>query len=132
MSNVGIRHIHLLVAEHERAVAFYTEAFGMVEALRTGPLVILATPGGGDTLSLHLAASEAERARVGERGGYEHFGIYVGPRTDDSIDEAVARVERAGGRLIERGQHARGVPYAFVTDHDGYTIEIQGSAELAA
>ena len=131
MSNVGIRHIHLLVAEHERAAAFYTEAFGMVEGLRTGPLVILATPGGGDTLSLHLAATEAERARVGQQGGYEHFGICVGPRTDESIDQAVARVERARGGLIERAEHAPGVPYAFVTDHDGYTIEIQGSAQLA-
>jgi catechol 2,3-dioxygenase-like lactoylglutathione lyase family enzyme len=121
MSTTRIRHVHLLVADHERAVAFYTEAFEMVEVLRTGLLVILTTPGSGDTSSLHLATSGSEGERVGQRGGYEHFGIYVGGYLRPLIDEAVARVEHAGGRLAERGQHAPGVPYAFSADPDGYT-----------
>ena len=44
MNFTGIRHVHLLVAEHDRAVAFYTQAFGMAEVFRTGPLVLVGTP----------------------------------------------------------------------------------------
>jgi catechol 2,3-dioxygenase-like lactoylglutathione lyase family enzyme len=131
MSGTGIRHVHLLVSDHQRAVAFYKEALEMVEVLRTGPLVILTTPGSGDTLSLHLASTDSERERVGQQGGYEHFGVYVGGSSNEAIDQAVARVEHAGGRLVQRGEHAPGVPYAFIADRDGYTVEIQGSPPSA-
>jgi predicted enzyme related to lactoylglutathione lyase len=40
------------------------------------------------------------------------------------IDAAVAEVEAAGGKLIERGEFAPGCPFAYVADPDGYTIEI--------
>jgi hypothetical protein len=33
-------------------------------------------------------------------------------------------VERAGGRLLRRGEFAPGLPYAYVADPDGYEIEI--------
>jgi catechol 2,3-dioxygenase-like lactoylglutathione lyase family enzyme len=124
MSSVGIRHLHLLVAEHDRAISFYLEAFGMEEQFRDGPIVFLGTPGGGDSLALHLAATDDERARVGQRGGYEHFGIHLRDRSADALDAAVSRVQEAGGRLLERGEHAPGVHYAYVTDIDGYAIEI--------
>jgi catechol 2,3-dioxygenase-like lactoylglutathione lyase family enzyme len=124
MSSIGIRHVHLLVTEHERAVAFYKDAFGMDELFRDGPIVFVGAPGGGDSLALHLAVTEEQRARVGHQGGYEHFGIHLADRSADAVDEAVHRVEKAGGRLLERGEHAPGVPFAYVADIDGYTIEI--------
>jgi catechol 2,3-dioxygenase-like lactoylglutathione lyase family enzyme len=40
------------------------------------------------------------------------------------LDEVVAVVQEAGGTLIDRGEHAPGVPYAYVGDPDGYVIEI--------
>jgi catechol 2,3-dioxygenase-like lactoylglutathione lyase family enzyme len=124
MSAAGIRHVHLLVAEHDRAVAFYADVFGMEERFRDGPIVFLGTPGGGDSLALHLATTDAERARVGHHGGYEHFGIHLPDRSAAAIDAAVSRVQEAGGRLLERGEHAPGVHYAYVADLDGYTIEL--------
>ena len=124
MSSAGIRHVHLLVAEHDRAVAFYVNVFGMEEQLRDGPIVFLGTPGGSDSLVLHLATTDAERARVGQHGGYEHFGIHLPDRSAGAIDAAVARVRQAGGRLLERGEHAPGVHYAYVADLDGYAIEL--------
>ncbi len=124
MSSSGIRHVHLLVSDHNRAADFYRDAFGMEELFRDGPIVFLGTPGGGDSLALHLATTDEERARVGQQGGYEHFGIHLPDRSGDSIDEAVRRVEKAGGRLLDRAEHAPGVPYAYVTDLDGYAIEI--------
>ena len=29
MASVGIRHVHLLVADHARSIAFYADAFGL-------------------------------------------------------------------------------------------------------
>ena len=131
MNFTGIRHVHLLVAEHDRSAAFYTRAFGMAEVFRAGPLVLLGTPGGGDTLALHVAGTEEERARAGLQGGVEHFGIHLAEASAAAVDEAVRRVEQAGGRPVERGEHGPGLPYAFVADPDGYTIEISGPGPVA-
>jgi catechol 2,3-dioxygenase-like lactoylglutathione lyase family enzyme len=124
MDSVGIRHVHLLVADHDRAMAFYRDAFGMEELFRDGSIVFLGTPGGGDSLALHLATTDQERARVGREGGYEHFGIHLPDRSGEAIDAVVRRVEAAGGQILDRGEHAPGVHYAYVRDVDGYTIEI--------
>ena len=59
---------------------------------------------------------------AGLSGGIAHFGFrLVDP---DDIDRAIAEVERAGGRLLRRGEFAPGLPYAYVADPDGYEIEI--------
>lgn len=124
MSSVGIRHVHLLVADQERATRFYREAFGMEERFRDGPIVFLGTPDGGDSLALHLADTDEERRRVGKHGGFEHFGIHLPDRSGAAIDSAVSRVVAAGGQLLDRGEHAPGVHYAYVADLDGYAIEL--------
>ena len=124
MSSFGIRHVHLLVADQVRSVAFYSEAFGMEQQFRDGEIVFMGTPGGGDSLALHLAVAADERARVGTHGGCEHFGIHLLDRSPAAIDRAVELVKKAGGRLLDRGEHAPGVPYAYVADVDGYAIEI--------
>ena len=124
MSSTGVRHVHVLVAEHDRAIAFYRDVFGMDEQFRDGPIVFLGTPGGGDSLALHLAVTDEERERVGKQGGLEHFGIHLPDRSSDGVDAAVERVKAAGGQLLDRGEHAPGVHYAYVADLDGYTIEI--------
>lgn len=124
MTSIGIRHVHLLVAEHARAIAFYRDVFGMEERFRDGPIVFIGTPGGGDSLALHLASTDDERERVGQQGGWEHFGIHLSDRSADGVDMAVERVKAAGGRLLDRGEHAPGAPFAYVADLDGYAIEI--------
>ena len=124
MNSIGIRHVHLLVAEHDRAIAFYSTVFGMKERFRDGPIVFLGTPEGDDSLALHLATTEDERERVGRQGGWEHFGIHLPDRSADGVDAAVDRVSAAGGQVLGRGEHAPGVHYAYIADPDGYTIEI--------
>jgi catechol 2,3-dioxygenase-like lactoylglutathione lyase family enzyme len=124
MTSIGIRHVHLLVADHDRAIAFYRDVFGMKERFRDGPIVFLGTPDGGDSLALHLALTDEERQRVGQRGGWEHFGIHLPDRSADGVDKAVERVKAAGGQVFDRGEHAPGVHYAYVADLDGYAIEI--------
>ena len=36
----------------------------------------------------------------------------------------VEQVQRAGGKLLRRGQHAENEPFAYFSDPDGYTIEL--------
>jgi catechol 2,3-dioxygenase-like lactoylglutathione lyase family enzyme len=48
------------------------------------------------------------------------FGLKVKFRIGRSM------VTRAGGKLINRGEHAPGVEYAYISDPDGYVIELQG------
>jgi len=124
VTSVGIRHVHLLVADHARSTAFYAGAFGMEEQFRDGDIVFMGTPGGGDSLALHLAVTDDERNRVGRQGGFEHFGIHLPDRSPTAIDQAIELVLEAGGRLLDRGEHAPGVPYAYVADVDGYAIEV--------
>jgi predicted enzyme related to lactoylglutathione lyase len=40
------------------------------------------------------------------------------------LDQAIEEVLAAGGRLVTRGEHAPGEPFACVTDPDGYVIEL--------
>src|SRR5687768_16479829 len=96
----GIRHIHLLVSDLERSIRFYGDAFGMTEKFRDGDdLVFLNTPGTHDSLALHLVTDDT---RVGESGGYEHFGITVIDR--GALDDAITAIEAAGGKLVEKGE----------------------------
>ena len=118
----GIRHVHLLVSDHQRSTAFYETVFGMKVGFRDGNILFLRSPNRSDDLALHLAVTEEEKARVGQQGGYEHFGISVKDRSH--LDDAIGLVVAAGGRLIDKGEHAPGIPYAYVADPDGYVIEI--------
>ena len=115
---------YLTVSDANAASAFYQRAFGMRERFSDGPIVFMTTPDGGDSLALHLARSDDEKARVGQLGGCEHFGIHLADRSAASIDDAADRVRAAGGQVLERGEHAPGVAYAYVADPDGYAIEI--------
>jgi catechol 2,3-dioxygenase-like lactoylglutathione lyase family enzyme len=118
----GIRHVHLMVADHGRSVSFYSEVFGMEVGFRVGNILFLHSPNRSDDLALHLAVTDDEKARVGLQGGYEHFGITVKDRAQ--LDDCIALVIAAGGALIEKGEHAPGIPYAYIADPDGYVIEI--------
>lgn len=117
----GLNHIHLLVRELGRSLAFYQNVFGLEERFRDGPkMVFLNTPGSTDVITLNEDPSAADRA--GDNGGVAHFGF----RRDLSVDldQAIREIEEAGGKLVERGEHHPGASYAYVQDPDGYVIEI--------
>ncbi len=104
-----------------RSLGFYCNVFGMEELFREGPdLIFLRTPGSDDTLTLNEDPSLQESA--GECGGIQHFGFRIVDKGD--LDLAVEEVERWGGRLIRRGEHEPGQPFAYVADPDGYVIEL--------
>ena len=117
----GLTHIHLIVRDLERSLRFYQGVFGMEERFRAGPkLVFLNTPGSKDVIALN--EDPAEVSNAGDSGGVAHFGFGLADSAD--LDAAVAEVEAAGGKLIRRGEHAPGVPFAYVEDPDGYVIEL--------
>jgi catechol 2,3-dioxygenase-like lactoylglutathione lyase family enzyme len=114
----GLTHLHLFVADLDRSLGFYQAVFGLEEMFRDGPtMVFLKPPNSFDTVTLN-----EDPARAGAAGGIDHFGFRLIDQAD--LDDAIDQVERAGGRLVERGEHSPGRPYAYVADPDGYTIEL--------
>jgi catechol 2,3-dioxygenase-like lactoylglutathione lyase family enzyme len=114
----GLTHLHLFVTDLDRSLRFYREVFGLEEMFRDGPkMVFLRPPNRADTITLNEMPDKA-----GATGGIDHFGFRLTDKAD--LDEAIEDVERAGGRLIEIGEHAPGIRYAYVADPDGYTIEL--------
>ena len=117
----GLRHLHLVVRDVQRSLAFYTDVFGMQESFWSGDhMVFLTTPGGGDSLTLNQDPTLADRA--GDNGGVDHFGFHLVDKAD--LDAAIAEIQRGGGRLVEWGEHAPGHPYAYCADPDGYRFEL--------
>ena len=91
----------------------------MKEQFRDGPnMVFLNTPGAQDSITLN---EQPDDPRIGA-GGVDHIGFRLVDKAD--LDDAIRKVEVAGGRLVERGEHAPGAPFAYVADPDGYLIEL--------
>lgn len=117
----GLRHINLNVSDIKRSLKFYQEAFGLEVKFWEGKsLVFLQSPGTDETITLCQAGSNDPVAG----GGVSHFGFSIGK---GNLDEMVQQVVGAGGKLRSRGQHAPGVPYAYLDDPDGYVIELGNS-----
>jgi catechol 2,3-dioxygenase len=114
----GLTHIHLFVTDLDRSLRFYQEVFGLEELFRDGPkMVFLRPPNSSDTITLNEVPD-----RAGAGGGIDHFGFRLSDKAQ--LDAAIEDVERAGGTLVERGEHAPGARYAYVRDPDGYLIEL--------
>ena len=112
-------HVQFIVSDLERSLRFYEQVFGMKEQFRDGPnMVFLTTPGSQDSITLNEQPGDV---RIGA-GGVDHLGFRLVDKAD--LDDAIRQVEDAGGRLVERGEHAPGVPFAYVSDPDGYVIEL--------
>jgi predicted enzyme related to lactoylglutathione lyase len=112
-----IDHIHVHVADVERAARFYGDVFGATESFRVGPqLIFLALPNGGVV---------ALDGRPPSGRNPPHVGMELGAA--ERLDEAVRVVERAGGSLVERGEHAPGVEYRYLADPDGNVFELHAS-----
>jgi len=115
----GFNHLHLNVRDLRRSVRFYKEAFGLKVGFSAGPELIFMVPEvGGHSLALHLVAPDEP---IGMAGGFQHFGFKLDVNDHDRV---IKQVERAGGKLLSRGKHGGRFPYAYVSDPDGYVIEL--------
>jgi catechol 2,3-dioxygenase-like lactoylglutathione lyase family enzyme len=120
----GLTHIHFAVSDLDRSLRFYQQAFGMRELFRVGSdMVFLQTPAGHDCITLH--ADPGHELETGKSGGIAHFGFTL--TSESTVAGAIAEVEAVGGSLVSRGEHSPGAPYAYVSDPDGYVIELMGA-----
>ncbi|HEU0304919.1 MAG TPA: VOC family protein [Gaiellaceae bacterium] len=111
----GIGHVHLHVGDVSRSLRFYVEAFGAEETFRVGDQLVFVRLSGSDEIVALDGRSEAER-------NPQHIGLDLAE--GESLEDAVRDVEAAGGRVIQRGEHAPGIPYAYVADPDGNVLEV--------
>jgi predicted enzyme related to lactoylglutathione lyase len=81
-------------------------------------MAFLQTPGTGEIVTLR----ENDSDLVGRCAGIDHFGFPLVDAHD--VEDAIREVEAAGGRLIARETIAGGLPTAFVSDPDGYRIQL--------
>lgn len=103
------------VRDVEKAVRFYCDAFDLQEVFRGENIVFVGMPGTDTAVGiLHDAAAAGS--------GPQNVGFHVDHAI--KLDDAVGDVERAGGRILERGEHAPGVPFACIEDPDGNVIWI--------
>jgi catechol 2,3-dioxygenase len=113
----GLSHIALKVADLDRAVAFYAQAFGARPYFRNASSAQMLGPGPADVLAFELMPEGA-----GQAGGVLHFGLRL--TSPERLDEVLERVIAAGGVLLNRGDFGGNQPFVFVRDPDGYEIEI--------
>ena len=126
----GARHILtiLAVADLERSVAFYREAFGWPTKVDVPVYVELALPGG---TSVGLYVREAFAHNVGqvptlgapERIGGTELYFHV-----DDLDAAIQRIEAAGATLLSaRAPRDWGDEAAYYADPDGNVLVVARS-----
>ncbi len=113
----GLTHIALAVKDAKRSFRFYEEVFGVMVVYQEPGQVQVQTPGCRDVVVFEENAKDS-----GKRGGLAHFGFRLVDPKD--IEAAARAVERAGGRILDKGEFVPGEPYIFFADPDGYTVEI--------
>jgi catechol 2,3-dioxygenase-like lactoylglutathione lyase family enzyme len=115
----GFNHLHISVRDLARSIRFYKEAFGLKVGFSAGKDLIFMVPqAGGHSLALHQVEPDEP---VGMAGGFQHFGFKL---DIDDHDRVIEQVKKAGGNLVSRGKHGGRFPYAYVSDPDGYVIEL--------
>ncbi len=120
IKTLGLTHLHLVVKDLKRSLEFYQNVFGLEVKFWAGDgLVFLNTPGSNDMIALHQ--SEGDQP-TGVSGGITHFGFQLENSAD--LDAAIDEVVAAGGTLKKRGEFTPGMPFAYVSDPDGYEIEL--------
>ena len=112
----GLNHISLSVRDPEQSLAFYQQLFGIREYHRDGDTIQALGPGPHDVIVFERRESH------GKLGGIDHFGFRLTDPAD--IDDAVREAEAAGAKIVRRGEFGPGLPFVYIKDPDGYTIEI--------
>lgn len=112
----GLTHISLDVADPDASLRFYEAMFGVREYFRDERSIQVQGPGEKDVLAF------VRSDQAGRRGGISHFGFRL-IRPED-IEAAIETARSIGATILETGEFAPGAPYLYVTDPDGYEIEV--------
>jgi len=115
-----MNHIHILVRDRTRAIAFYENVLGMKQThtdVEDGEELIFMETEDGDVLTLNVST----HGEVGVRGGLRHFGFVI---PADSFDEARSAVTEYGGKWLGFAEWDEKKTFAYVKDPDGYVVEL--------
>jgi len=112
----GLNHISLSVEDPERSLAFYERLFGVRAYHREPGSIQVKGPGPHDVLVFERRDSH------GKPGGIDHFGFRLTDPTH--IEDALREARAAGATILRHGEFGPGLPFLFLEDPDGYTIEI--------
>ena len=96
---------------------FYERAFGTKQYFRNETSAQVLGPGPTDVIAFELMPQEA-----GQAGGVIHFGLRL--TAPERLEGIIDRVVAAGGKVLQRGDFGGNQPFAFVSDPDGYEIEV--------
>jgi catechol 2,3-dioxygenase-like lactoylglutathione lyase family enzyme len=111
-----LTHVHIPVSSLDRSLDWYTENLGLEPTFREGDrLVFLSLPGSGSLLALNSTKGKPVVQPI-------HFGFKISGGTV-AIEAWRARLKKSGVHFSVRmhGERVRGL---YLTDPDGYTIEI--------
>ena len=103
------------VRDLDVASAFYRQAFELEEVYRNEGIVFVGIPGTDASMGLLLDPDHAG-------DGPQNVGLHADHALDR--DALLGFIEAAGGRVVEKGEHAPGVPFARIADPDGNVLEI--------
>jgi catechol 2,3-dioxygenase-like lactoylglutathione lyase family enzyme len=112
----GLNHISLSVADPERSLEFYAALFGVREYHRDADTIQALGPGPHDVIVFE------RRTTHGQAGGIDHFGFRLTDPAD--AQDAARQALDAGATILRQGEFAPGLPFIYISDPDGYTIEI--------
>ena len=98
------------VRDLDAAVRFYTSAFGLEVVFQADQIAFVGVAGSDTAIGL---LRDPATAGTGPRN------VGVHPDHDVGVDPVVAAVVAAGGRVVERGEHAPGAPFVRIADPDG-------------
>ena len=101
------------VRDLEKAVRFYGDAFELKEVFRKEQIVFMGLPGTDSAVGLLRDDNSAG-------SGPQNVGFHIDHA--EKLDDAIGDVKRAGGNVLERGEHAPGVPFARIADPDGNVL----------
>jgi catechol 2,3-dioxygenase-like lactoylglutathione lyase family enzyme len=113
----GLTHVALAVRDPRASAEFYKSVVGAIPVYEDADVIQVQTPGSRDIIVFERNPSSA-----GHAGGISHFGFRL--RDPGDIDKACKAVEKAGGKIRDRGEFVPGEPYVFFSDPDGYEVEI--------
>jgi len=115
-----LNHVHIVVADGERAIRFYTSVFGLThdyDDQEDGETLHFLHPTDGATLTLNESTRDQPAA-----GDLRHFGFVV---PEDALDETIAAVQEHGGEFLGYAEWDEERRHIYVRDPDGYTVEVR-------
>jgi catechol 2,3-dioxygenase-like lactoylglutathione lyase family enzyme len=113
----GLTHIAIAVKDPDRSLRFYQNLLGVKEYYRDKNSIQAQGPGSHDVI-----AFERDTKLAGKPGGIAHFGFRL--QSPKDINAVAKEAKKAGGKVLRTGEFAPGFPFAYISDPDGYEIEI--------